>query len=224
MLKGLSPGSTDPFLPLLAGGFEPYDPASTRVRLLKIARKLVRTLRVFVPQPSLRTQVRELFLPDLKRLRAMPEPAELLGYFLYEPYDEERIKATLEEAIDWKRSEDDNLMGHDDCTVHPAAAYLHNIDYGFPIIRPELSTMIREGDITREAALLRLEAENCAVELDETSLHALCEMTGFGERQVMGYAQRTHRALVGMRTYLALRNRLFPRGDIALPLERNGEG
>ncbi|MFW5739759.1 MAG: hypothetical protein ACOC1F_05275 [Myxococcota bacterium] len=216
MFKGLAPGSTDPFLPMLSGGFRPYDPETARAQMLRMARKLGRTLRLFAPQPALRAELNRLFSPDLDKLQRMTEPPELIGYFLYEPYDEEGIKATLEQAIAWKRSDDDHLMGHDDCSVHAVAAYLHNVDYGYPILRPELSTMIREGDITRDAAQARLEREHCAVKLNEASLDALCEMTWFTPGRVLSHAHRISKAMVGLRAWLGVRNRFFPPGDLEL--------
>jgi hypothetical protein len=133
--------------------------------------------------------------------------------------NEVRIKETLEEAIGWKRAKADNLMGHDDCQAHAATAYLYNLVYGFPIIRPELSVMIREGNMTREAAMARLHIERCAVDLDENSLAILCEMTGFHPKSVIGFARRAKRALWCLRAFLNLRNILFPRQDISVPLD-----
>lgn len=216
MLKGLAPGATDPFLPMLEGGFEPYDPDRARLRLLQMAKRLIRTLRVFVPQPWLQAEVRRLFVPDIAKLRAMSNPPELVGYFLYEPYDEAAIKRILEAAIAWKRSESDNLMGHDDCQVHAAAAYLHQIDYGYPILRPELSTMIREGDISRQAAARRLAQETCAQHLDEVSMQALCEMTGFERERVLAYAKRVRLSLRALRVYVNVRSRVAPRAPLPL--------
>jgi hypothetical protein len=216
MLKGFAPGSPDPFLSMLENAFHPYDEVKVRATTLSLARQLTRTLKVFVPQPSLKTGLRRLLLPDISRLRSLPDPPEIIGYFVYEPYDEESIKSTLEQAIDWRRTESDHLMGHDDCRVHPAAAYLHNQVYGYPILRPELGTMVREGDIARQAALNRLAQERCAVELDQESLSVLCEMTGFDAQRLIAHADRTRLAVRAIRKYLALRRTLLGSGEVPL--------
>jgi len=221
MFKTLAPGSTDPFLATLEGNFETYDPEGARARMMTMSTRLARMMRVFVPQRRFRPDLDARFSANVRKLAEMPEPPELVGYFLYEPYDEERVKAVLEEAIGWRRG-GGHLMSHDDCSVHAAATYLHTLDYGYPILRPELSSMIREGDITREAAERRLDEETCAVELDERSMRALTAMTGWGSRRVQGCARRTGRVMRLVRAYVALRNRVRSPAQVGLLARRKG--
>jgi hypothetical protein len=86
MLKGLSPGTSDPFIPMLAGNLRPYDTLAARRVIVTMAEKLVKAIKIFAPQPSLRHQIEGLFIPDLVKLRNMPVPPDIVGYFLYEPY------------------------------------------------------------------------------------------------------------------------------------------
>lgn len=44
----------------------------------------------------------------------------------------------------------------------------------------------------------------------------LCEMTGFSRRKVLSQAKRVQRAMLGLRAFLAVRNRVFPVGEGSL--------
>lgn len=108
---------------------------------------------------ALAAEIERLYLVRPEQLASQQELPEFLAYFLFEPYDENRIKAELEHELHWKRPEDDRFMGHNDCAVHAAAVYLYTINYGHPILQPELGTLIRQGSLTREEACARLSQE-----------------------------------------------------------------
>lgn len=218
MFKQLAPGTSDPFLPYLLSNFEPWDAERNRTFAAQTASKLVRGLGWFARQRTLRQERDDLFMPDLQALNTMEHPPEFLAWFLYEPYDEERIKGILQRDLGWRRPPGDDIMGHEDCQVHPAAAWLYRSNYGFPLLQQELSTMIREGDMTREQALDRLRAETYAFDLSAQSMGFLEEMTGFSSRRILRFSRRTSRIMSGVRLGLKLRNALFHRKPVELPI------
>ena len=217
MFKGLVPGASDPFLSYLDSNLMPYDAERARAFVLATARQLRRLLACFAPGRALRAEAAALFHPDLDHLAGLADPPEFVGAFLYEPYDEEHIKRTLEQELGWRRPPRDDLMGHEDCTVHPAAVYLYTSNYGFPILRQELSTMIREGHVTRADALARLAQETAAHELAAPAMATLEAMTGLELDRILASSRRTRRVLAALRHARRLRHAVLGRRPLSLP-------
>jgi len=220
MFKQLAHGTSDPFLGYLVGNFRPWVPERNREFAVETAKKLSRGLRWFAPQQALREEIVDTFSPDFSKLRSMEAPPEFVAYFLHEPYDEDRIKAVLKEELGWERPPRDDLMGHEDCSVHPAAAYLYTNNYGFPMLQQELSTMIREGDMTRDHAMERLGKETDATEFFTGSMAHLERMTGFDAKTILRFSRRTSRVMTGLRWWMKLKNAAVGRKRLSLPLPR----
>ncbi len=75
---------------------------------------------------------------------------EFLPYFLYHDYDERSIVDFLRENTSWSPSED---YDHYDCKVHNAAHYIYECAEGRPHCLPEVSVLVRSGNLTREEGL-----------------------------------------------------------------------
>lgn len=216
MFKDLAPGAIDPFLPFLAGNFKPRNVEAGREFISAAARSLTRRFRWFISaevrgKPALREEARQLYEPDARKLSTQTDPPEFLAYFLYEPYDENRLMAELEHELQWRRPDDSRAMGHDDCRVHAAAVYLHTLSYGHPILQPELATMVRMGALTREEALARLALEREARRCDPPSMEVLSSVSGLGADELLDCAVRSRRKLALLRLGLRWRQKLAGR-------------
>jgi len=77
---------------------------------------------------------------------------EFLAYFLFEEYNEERIKTYLANTVGWKRPVNDNLLGHYDCALHDAAGYMYKALNEVDVIEPDVAVMLRFGEISKEKA------------------------------------------------------------------------
>lgn len=80
-----------------------------------------------------------------------------ISYFMYHPYNEEEVKAFIEEKIGWKRPESN--LKHADCWAHGIAEYYYLQSNGYPIITGDIAVDVREGNITLEDALAQIEKE-----------------------------------------------------------------
>ncbi len=78
---------------------------------------------------------------------------EFVAYFLYHPYNEAEIVDFLRKHTSWQPPDEYN---HYDCTVHNAAKYIYQIAEGRPHALPEISTLVRIGDISRAQGGLKL--------------------------------------------------------------------
>lgn len=111
--------------------------------LAKIDEKLDKTLR---------DDVKAMLFQDIKG----DDFREFVSYFLYHPYDEGEIVDFLRGHTSWKVGEN---YSHYDCRIHLATKYIYQCAEGRPHILPELSFLIRDGKITKEEGLERLEKE-----------------------------------------------------------------
>lgn len=105
---------------------------------------------------------------------------EFLAYFLFEEYDEEHIKRYLADTLGWSRPATDNLLGHYDCALHDAGAYMFRELNDVSVLEPDVAVMVRFGALNKEKAeeLIRInEPTTTNTERSLDTLCALCEFT-----------------------------------------------
>jgi hypothetical protein len=101
---------------------------------------------------------------------------EFFAYFLFEEYDEENIKKTLEKELGWMRPPGDSLLGHPDCALHYAAGHMYKSLNEVDVLEPDIAVMSRFGKITRDQASEVIQA-NQPLETDlEKSIDSLCAL------------------------------------------------
>jgi hypothetical protein len=109
---------------------------------------------------------------------------EFLAYFLFEEYDEEKIKTYLENRLGWRRPTNDSLLGHYDCALHDAAAYMFKALNGVDVIEPDVAVMLRFGKISQERANELIQVNQPREENLEKSLDALCNLFDFSREDL----------------------------------------
>jgi len=131
-------------------------------------------LLYLVPNLRLRRRIlRELLGAGIRRGEIVPE---FLAFFLFEAYDEVAIVNHLE-ALDagYRRPENHAILGHGDCLIHDAAAFLYERHHGVSRVLPDIAAMIRQGAITQEEAQGILAANRPSEEDIEVSVGHLLE-------------------------------------------------
>ncbi|MFC1917254.1 hypothetical protein ACFLXH_01195 [Chloroflexota bacterium] len=131
-------------------------------------------------------EARELtdeFFVDSNKLTGEFAP-EFLAYFLFEEYDEERIKRFLEETLNWKRPSGDNLLGHYDCAIHDAAGYVYEKLHDVNVLEPDIAVMVRFDAISREKAVELMKANEPTKSNTEKSLDTLCDLCEFNREDL----------------------------------------
>ena len=109
---------------------------------------------------------------------------EFLAYFLFEEYDEDKIKAYLEDRVGWRRPANDNLLGHYDCAIHDASVYMFKALNGVDVIEPDVAVMLRFGKISQERANELIQVNQPREENLEKSLDALCNLFDFSREDL----------------------------------------
>ncbi|UCC19881.1 MAG: hypothetical protein JSV62_00980 [Promethearchaeota archaeon] len=183
MLKIYSPHNKfDPYKPFLEMSLKPIED----VNLTETYEDVLAVLNTLLPANEV--EKFSVYFPDLQ----CGNIAEFVPYFLYHPYDETRLVEFLEANMNWKRHQDYAIFTHFDCAAHDAAGYLYEIADERPFIMPELSVSIREGIISREDALKRLEKETFT-EFPTKSMETLTKYINKTQRSLISNARRIAR-------------------------------
>lgn len=108
---------------------------------------------------------------------------EFVAYFLYHKYDKEEIVDFLENQTSWELPEGVEYE-HYDCRVHNAAKYIYQCAEGRPHELPEVSTLVRIGEKTKEEAKLMIEGLKVK-EKPEEEMDLLFNFVGLRERPLL---------------------------------------
>ena len=128
-------------------------------------------------------EITDEFFVDSSKLRGEFVP-EFLAYFLFEEYDEEKVKTYLEKTLGWRRPGNDNLLGHYDCALHDAAAYMFKALNGVDVIEPDVAVMLRFGEISHEKANELIQVNQSTEKNVEKSLDAVCALCEFNREDL----------------------------------------
>jgi len=162
-------------------------------KLHKRYRKIDRLGRIFLylllrNRDERRRVYDEFFSTGTMRRDFLPE---FLGFFLFEPYDEEKIKQFLEgREVGYRRPENDGILGHGDCLIHDACAYLYKAKHGVSLTTLEIAAMRRRGVISAEEAEEIIAHNEPSPEAVQESIHYLLERLNVSERQFDGIVAR----------------------------------
>ncbi len=192
MFRDLYRGTHDPGLSVLQANLEAYDAAKLRAHYRNLRRRIWMFLLYAVRSGALRRRIhRELFGVNLAGAAVVPE---FLAFFLYEPYDEEKMKRHLE-SIDsgYERPAGDAVLGHGDCLIHDAADYLFQLKYGVPRVLPDVAAMVRRGAITAEELPAIVAANTPSDSQVETSIGHLLERIDMPRKEFDTIVQRLKR-------------------------------
>ncbi|MZP29996.1 hypothetical protein GTO91_09795 [Heliobacterium undosum] len=178
MYRNFFPGSRDIFLPMMAMNRKEHDfntIASVMAPIHERMRDWIRQL--FDQEEDAREVLGEFFVaPDQFVDRFTPE---FLAYFLFTSYNEERMKKELCSAINWRRPDNDYLLGHYDCKIHDAAGYLYKSLNGINVLEPDIAVMLRFGSIQRQEAKILMdisEPDDNDLQQSLQSLYELCAL------------------------------------------------
>jgi hypothetical protein len=101
----------------------------------------------------------EFSLPANLYRRIGRNPPKILHYFSYVPYDEKKSLSTVSSELGWRKAVDSASTWRFDCQVHALADYMFRRSLGFSETEELYSKMIREGILTKDEVLKRLELD-----------------------------------------------------------------
>ncbi len=174
MFRHWYPGTRDPGIAILRRNLAEHSTAALLRHYKALIRRIKLLLLYLIPNPRPRQRIlRELFGAGLGDRDLVPE---FLGFFLFEPYDEVEIVRHLEELdAGYRRPENHAVLGHGDCLIHDASAYLYEQHHGVSRVLPDVAAMLRQGAISQEKAREIVAANTPSEEEVEASTDHLLE-------------------------------------------------
>ena len=196
MLRNMYDGSRDVFVPLMMANLEEHSFEKLHRLFVRVDEQVRGWLEQLFDSDEERLAVYDEFFPDPGTLTPDFVP-ELLGYFLYEPYDEEEIRRTIEREVGYERPDDTSLLSHADCAIHDVSAHLFKLVQGVSMLVPEVAVMLRRGTITRDdAGKLVAESDPGEGRLKE-SVRSLCVRLGVDEASFPALVERLKESVKG---------------------------
>jgi hypothetical protein len=192
MFRDLTAGSKDPVIPCISSNLAPPAPENIKALGYSILQQMDGFLNQVFTDQTLLAQAKCEWTIDKDQFRNAARVPDWIAYFLYHPYDEEALKRTLEEHTGWQRPKDDIILGHYDCAIHDASAYLCHHSLGFSLLALELSTAVRMGEMTLDQAQTRLQEERCTQEYPGASMEVLQERLGITAAEIEPIIREAH--------------------------------
>lgn len=176
MFRDFIPSSKDPTVPFIENNLSEYS-KKNQIKTLKEVLQRVQDLSSKGNKETkdvLKKMKQEFFPKTFKILTAKMIP-EFLGFFIYHDYDENKIKDFLEKNTNWTRPEKDNRIAHADCLIHDAVEYIRRKKFGYTLLVPELSVLIRQGKMTKKEAIEIIKENEKTITKPQESLKILCK-------------------------------------------------
>jgi len=175
MFREFIPSSKDPTIPFIENNLSEYN-KKNQIKTLREVLQRMQGLSSEENSESKRVlkKMRQEFFPKTFKVLTSKMVPEFLGFFIYHEYDEKQIKDFLEKNINWKRPEKDSRLTHADCLIHDAVEYIQRKKFGYTLLTPELSVLIRQGKMTKKEAKRIIEENEKTIVKPEESLKILC--------------------------------------------------
>ena len=154
---------------------------------------VVRSTEKELIELGLSPEQRKLIVPSHLDLTGTGETPEHVSFFLFHPYDEEKMKRVLIENMGWVRPPDDAVHGHYDCGMKQAVSYAELAIGMGGMLEGELSVDIREGKLSRVFALKRLEKEHKEIVCCEHPFKTIEDVCGISEESFLRKTRRLGR-------------------------------
>jgi hypothetical protein len=194
-------------IPLIINGGTPFEYASYKMDLMKMdpESKKIRSYKMgyfhqIMKNPSLildpyiiLMQGAEYltyinFHPTLHRLiRSFYHLSFIDPYWMYTKWEEKEVMSTIKKEFDWKNFPGMKSTWRGDCYIGPVRQYLYYALLGYSDKDVHLSSLIRDGQITREEAMNRITEENNS---SISVLSACCEKAGVDINEINGIVDK----------------------------------
>lgn len=148
MFRMYDENTEDTFKPFVKMGLQDVDTIDFKAVYHDVLSKIDKYI-----DPLLSQKIKDELLADAEKYGYR----DFIAYFLYHPYNKQKIIDFLEKETFWKAENDKE---HFDCNIHNAAEFIKNTTARRLHILPELSVMVREGTISREEALQLAQEKN----------------------------------------------------------------
>ena len=155
-------------IPIIIKGTTPFEGQGYKINIMKINPKskspvsfvlgylyhILKTPRWIMNPVSLSVQVKEYYYHYLKK--AKKNISVIAPFYSYIKWHEREIISTIMDKLEWKKNPNSKSTWRGDCDIALLKSYFYKITLGFNDYDDYLSSLVRDGQISREEALERL--------------------------------------------------------------------
>jgi hypothetical protein len=125
----------------------------------------------------------EFSLPARIYRQSSLHPPRLLHWFDYEEYDERKTLSTITDKLGWKKAENTISSWRFDCQIHAVVDFMLIRKLGYTEKDELYSKMIRNGVMSRNEALRRIEMEKQNEEVRSVTMDEVFEKLGIPQEE-----------------------------------------
>ena len=185
MLREISKYSFDPYLPLYAINYRPFD-FQEYMRLTKAARnKINRLMKKLIKDSVAREEFKSKYFIDPVECEKQSFVPQFMAFFLMHDYDDNEITAFFEKNVLKGKNKQLKKHHHIDCLAHPAFMYIYKQAFGWSLLEWELAFDVREGKISRDQALKLIENDDTTNKLPEESFNIVCSKMNISKKDLL---------------------------------------
>lgn len=184
MFRNYFSGSTDSYIPMMELNVKEHSFTNIKKCYVELMEAFKPWIEQLADDDQASAQIRHEFFPAPSDLAREDFAPEFLGFFLFEPYDEEEMKKFIEKEVGYKRASNDGLLSHGDCRIHDASASLYQRIRGIPFSFPEVAAMARMGHLNLDDVGASMNKQDFAPESLPTSMNTLCHATGITQTEL----------------------------------------
>jgi len=199
MYRNFFENSQDMLLALMKSNLMEHSFAAMAPVYRAINENARQSLAKITNSPQDAKEIADEFFVDSSKLTEEFVP-EFLAYFLFAEYDEEHIKRYLADTLDWSRPDSDRLLGHYDCALHDAGAYMFRELNDVNVLEPDVAVMVRFGALNKEMAEELIRHNEPTATNAQRSLDILCALCEFKREDLQKAILALKQARVGKKS------------------------
>ena len=212
MLREISEYTFDPYLPLYAINYRPFN-FSEYMQLTKSALKKINLImKRLIKDPEARQGFVSKYFVDPVECEKQQFVPQFIAFFLMQDYDDNKINHFFKKNVLKDMDKKLKKHHHDDCLAHPAFMYIYKQAFGWSLLEWELAFDVREGKISRDHAIELIENDTMVQEIPKESFNLVCSKMNISRQDLLGglvIAKRNikmHTKLMEIKSFFKIRS------------------
>ncbi|MFC1479108.1 hypothetical protein ACFL6F_00785 [Planctomycetota bacterium] len=177
MFRNYYEGSRDVFIHMNQANLKQNTFKDTALLYRQVYQHVLQSLDLLIENPEEREHIRQEFFLDPGCLNKEFAP-EFVGFFLFEPYNEETMRSVLEKGEIGKPQKT-----HSDCLIHETAVHVFREIQGISLETAEVAAMLRFGAVSKDEAEAMLSDNNADEDSLKKSNEVFCKRLGISQTE-----------------------------------------
>lgn len=185
MLREISKYSHDSYLPYYPLNYRRFNFEENLHAVKSIRRSLDKLMSVLITDKPKREAFKSQYFLNPEECQREKFIPQFVAYFLMHDYHENEIIAFTKRHVLNNESGRLKEYHHFDCLAHPAFMYIYKKAYGWSLLELEIAFDVRDGKISRNDAIQRIENEEEVHKIPDESFDLVCSKMNVNRRDLL---------------------------------------